>query len=231
MKIAADLPEIKVVRHARAKRIKLSVSSKGIRLTLSPSATQHQAERFVTQQLDWLKQAWQKHQDRIVVDQDQPFPSTLNLCYLTTTISVEYADLKTLYLYDATQATLILNQQQSAFALTQFIIAQAKVLLINQLKRYAAQHDLHVRHVRIATPNTRWGSCRHDQSIMLHAGLLLMSKADADYVILHELTHTRHMHHQASFWQCLEQFFPNAKVQQKQVKRFKLPNWWTVKIS
>ena len=204
------LPEIHMVRHARAKRLKLAVSAQGVRLTVPPYATKRQVHDFLVQSQGWLEQTWQKQQLFISQKAEQStqieLPTTLDLNFFPKTIRVEY--------------------QSMSRALTQFIFQFAKKILPEPLNYFAKVHQRKVNAVRISKAKTRWGSCSSDQRIMLHAGLLLMPLESAEYVILHELAHTVHMHHQASFWQQLEQWCPEAKLKQKNLKQYRLPHWW-----
>lgn len=233
MMIDPELPAIKIVRHSQAKRLKLTVSIQGIRLTLPLAVTNKQCVEFLEQNKNWIKQNWQKQQLRSQQIQDQQkLPTSLKLNYLDRQIEIDYQDLgKKLFIFDLKQFRLIVNQVFAAYALTQFVIQQAQQLLSPQLYNYATQHQLIVNDIRIATPNSRWGSCNHQQRIMLHAGLLLMPQDYANYVILHELAHTRYMHHQVEFWSFLQTMCSQAKEIQYRVKRFRLPDWWQVKLS
>lgn len=225
-----SFPEIQIVRHARAKRLKLTVSAKGIRLTIPPFTSQHHVDGFVQQNQNWLKQMWAKHRQLLEHKREVVIlPDQLQLCYLKSPIIIRYQSMCKILQFDAEQQQLWINQSCAEYALTQFVVQQAKLFLPPQLLGYASQNDLQVNQIRIATPTTRWGSCSHAQDIMLHAGLLLMPQQYADYVLYHELAHTQHMHHQARFWQLLEQLYPNAKQIQRQVKQFHLPHWWQVK--
>jgi predicted metal-dependent hydrolase len=40
-----------------------------------------------------------------------------------------------------------------------------------------------------------------------------------DYVLLHELTHTRHMHHGPEFWQAMEARLPGARRFARELRR------------
>ena len=224
-----NLPEIQRVQHARAKRLKLAVSSKGIRLTIPPFATQQQIDMFMQQSQAWLEKTWVKQHQQSQPQVKPDLPEQLQFCFTSQPITIHYQPMSDLLQFDAKTAQLQVNQSYAEYALTQFVIWQAKQVLPRQLRTYAQRYDLTVNNIRIATPNTRWGSCSHTQDIMLHAGLLLMPQSYADYVFYHELAHTRHMHHQATFWQLLEQFYPTAKQIQTWVKKFHLPEWWQVK--
>ncbi len=227
MIIDPDLPEISMIRHPRAKRLKLSVSQQGIRLTIPPDTSSRQIHAFIDQGREWLKQTWTKYAQPANNLQIDALPNRLSLTY--SSLPLEIIEQEMHALFHLQQQQLQLNKQHAAYALTRFVIAQAKIILPQQLLQHAARHGLNVHQVRIATPATRWGSCSHDHNIMLHAGLLLMPEHYADYILLHELTHTLHMNHQKPFWEALEQFYPNAKAAQKQIKKFRLPHWWQVK--
>jgi predicted metal-dependent hydrolase len=42
-----------------------------------------------------------------------------------------------------------------------------------------------------------------------------------DYVLLHELVHTEHLHHGAGFWQRFDQVLPGAKQKRKALRAYK----------
>jgi len=43
-----------------------------------------------------------------------------------------------------------------------------------------------------------------------------------DYIILHELTHTIHKHHQQAFWDYLEKVLPGAEELDKRMREWKI---------
>jgi predicted metal-dependent hydrolase len=46
-----------------------------------------------------------------------------------------------------------------------------------------------------------------------------------DYVILHELNHTIHKHHQKAFWDSLEHILPGARRLDKALNKYHLEYW------
>ena len=178
---------------------------------------------FVAQHQHWLIENWQKLQQ--AQQQQRSLPNQLTLSYVQHPIQLTYAELD--YEFHMEHHThFIINHQQPERNLTQLVITLARQVLPDRAHRYAEQQHLKINQIRIATPRTRWGSCNRHQTIMLHAGLLLMPQDFADYVIWHELAHIRHLHHQAEFWRLLEHFYPQAKQRQNAIKRFVLPWWW-----
>ena len=42
-----------------------------------------------------------------------------------------------------------------------------------------------------------------------------------DYVIMHELSHTKALHHGSDFWKVFESVMPDAKKRRKEMKNYK----------
>lgn len=80
----------------------------------------------------------------------------------------------------------------------------AKVVLPPRLQQLAAWHGLTYSSVKINSSCGRWGSCSARGSINLSFYLLLLPRHLIDYVLLHELAHTREMNHGPRFWALLD---------------------------
>lgn len=230
MKFFDDLPDIQLKAHAQAKHLKLVVSQTGIRLTYPPRTSAHLIQQFLQRSYPWLQQTWQKQQlQQPQNDVQRVLPTTLNLAYQPHTYQILYQEQAKKYNLDEAENTLYISSKSVEKYLTEFVISQAKLILPQQLMVFAQQHQCRISKIRLATPKTRWGSCSAQQEIMLHAGLVLMPQSYADYVLLHELAHTKQMNHQPAFWQVLDSFLPQSKQVQTQVKKFRLPFWWQPK--
>ena len=66
------------------------------------------------------------------------------------------------------------------------------------------QHNLPYKSVKINSSSGRWGSCSAQGNINLSYYLVLLPKHLIDYVLLHELAHTREMNHGERFWDLLD---------------------------
>ena len=72
------------------------------------------------------------------------------------------------------------------------------------LSVWAERFGLTYRKVRITAARSRWGSCTSAKTISLSCYLMLVPSHLIDYVILHELAHTREMNHGPRFWELLD---------------------------
>lgn len=98
------------------------------------------------------------------------------------------------------------------------LVAYGSQSLIERTHYWARQHKIHVREVFVKAQKSRLGYCTHDDRIMLNARLLLAPQQIRDYVIHHELAHTRHRNHSKQYWSYLEQLFPGARTVDKALR-------------
>ena len=80
----------------------------------------------------------------------------------------------------------------------------AEAYLSPLLKALAEQYGFTYRKVRINGSRGRWGSCSAAGSINLSCYLMLLPPHLMDYVLLHELCHTREMNHGPKFWEQMD---------------------------
>lgn len=80
----------------------------------------------------------------------------------------------------------------------------AEAYLPPLLEAWAERFGLAYRKVRITGARSRWGSCSAARSISLSCYLMLLPARLMDYVMLHELAHTREMNHGPRFWELLD---------------------------
>lgn len=99
----------------------------------------------------------------------------------------------------------------------------AKRALVRRLREIAEYHDFNYNKVTIRKQKTRWGSCSAKNNISLNINLVRLPDDLRDYVLLHELVHTRIKNHSKAFWAELDTFVGgNAKTLAKQLKYYKL---------
>ncbi|HKU18380.1 MAG TPA: SprT family zinc-dependent metalloprotease [Candidatus Saccharimonadales bacterium] len=97
---------------------------------------------------------------------------------------------------------------------------EAERLLPLRLRQLAERDGFSYRSVEIKLLKSRWGSCSSRQEITLNLFLMQLPWHLIDYVLLHELTHTKVMRHGPPFWQELERHIPHAKALRKEISSY-----------
>jgi predicted metal-dependent hydrolase len=110
------------------------------------------------------------------------------------------------------------RKKASGIHLQNIAKADAKKRLTERLYYLANKHGFTCNNVTIREQKTRWGSCSPKNNISLNIKLIQLPEALSDYVILHELVHTRIHSHSKKFWSELDRYVKNSKAMAKQLR-------------
>ncbi len=102
--------------------------------------------------------------------------------------------------------------------------AAAEERLAPRLLQLAAELKYPVSRVSIRCQRTRWGSCSTRGTVSLNCSLVFLRPEVVRYLFIHELAHTKHMNHSASFWRLVEKLEPDYR----RLDRELLAGWRTV---
>jgi predicted metal-dependent hydrolase len=98
---------------------------------------------------------------------------------------------------------------------------EAKRILPGRLKMLSDKFGFTYSAVKINNSRSRWGSCTSRKTINLTLSLLLLPERLIDYVLLHELCHTREMNHSERFWRLMNSVTENKALEyRKELKRY-----------
>ena len=93
-------------------------------------------------------------------------------------------------------------------------------MIRHELKVFEERYGYSVSQVSVRRQKTRWGSCSWKNDISLNVNIMRLPPALREYVILHELVHTRIKNHGQSFWEMLEEICPQAKKRRELLSDF-----------
>jgi predicted metal-dependent hydrolase len=96
--------------------------------------------------------------------------------------------------------------------------------LAPRLLQLANELNCPVSRVSIRCQRTRWGSCSTRGTVSLNCSLVFLRMDVVRYLFVHELAHTKHMNHSASFWRLVERIEPDYR----RLDRDLLAGWRTV---
>jgi predicted metal-dependent hydrolase len=98
--------------------------------------------------------------------------------------------------------------------------AVARRVIVDRLVELARRHGFDYDRVYVRNQRTRWGSCSARNNINLNVNLIRLPEDLRDYVILHELVHTRIKNHGSRFWEELERYVADCRRVDKQLNRY-----------
>lgn len=211
---------INVRRNIRSKYVRLSVDPSG---SLSISAPLYTPLRFikhfVSTSTDQIEIMLESH-STVYHDNDQIGKSHQLQVVSGEVNEIRYKKPKIIVQLDP--FTQLVSHQTQA-QLKPFIIKalrnEAKAYLPRRLDHLAESGGFRYNKLRFSHAKSRWGSCSSDTTISLNIALMKLDFAVIDYVMIHELAHTRELNHSKFFWQLVEHSDPDYKVHRRALKQ------------
>lgn len=95
----------------------------------------------------------------------------------------------------------------------------ARRLAEERLCHFNHIYGLAYKRVTIRDQKTRWGSCSPSGSLSFNYRIVLLPPRLADYLVVHELCHLRHMNHSKKFWDLVARTIPDYAACRKQLRQ------------
>ena len=98
--------------------------------------------------------------------------------------------------------------------------AKVKRRLTRRLKYLAGKYGFTYNRVFIHNQKTRWVSCSSKNNISLNMKIVRLPEELMDYVILHELAHTRIKNHSDDFWVIMNKLVGDSKAKAASLREY-----------
>ena len=211
------LGHITVRTNVRARRIIMRAQVDGVVVTVPPYTSQ----QTITNTLERFHQRLRKQQLAMrereqsngshISSIDPDFAIRTELFCLT----LEQGERERFYLRAEPSRTVIVyppgtefespeRQQWLRRVVERALRQQAQWLLPERLRALSVLHGFSFKECKVSVSKGRWGSCSTKGSINLSCYLLMLPSHLREYVMLHELCHTREMNHGPRFWALLD---------------------------
>jgi predicted metal-dependent hydrolase len=216
-------PDVTVYKRRGNRNLRLSISPHGqVRVSIPAWAPYRAGLEFARSRQDWILSQHQpvaplKHGQAIGKGHHLQFMAKPAAAKATSRIS----DTTIVVSHPATEPPDGADSQRVArTACVRALRRQAEQLLPQRLAALAATHDFTYQEVRVKQLKSRWGSCDHQARIVLNLFLMQLSWELIDYVLLHELTHTKILRHGPDFWRNMETVLPKTSTLRQELRGF-----------
>ena len=102
-------------------------------------------------------------------------------------------------------------------------LEKAQMDLFNRLDYFSEKHSLSYNRAGFRCQKTRWGSCSGKNNISLNLNIAFLPEGLQDYILLHELVHTKVKNHSRKFWAELDKHTNGrARELSKELKTYRI---------
>jgi predicted metal-dependent hydrolase len=88
---------------------------------------------------------------------------------------------------------------------------EARELALARLQHYNEYYHLAWNRVAIRNQRRCWGSCSAKKNLNFNYKIVFLPPRLCDYIIVHELCHLTHLHHEKEFWDLVGEQIPDYK--------------------
>lgn len=210
------------VKNRRSKNIKISVKpDQSVRVSFPFYASSLEVSQFVMKNIGWISGQQQKFEikrSKIKTGQIQTRLHTITI--------LEGAANKTKINFNNIEISLAdLDSESSRSYLENVLVGiyrfEAQKFLPARLTELAQKHGFTFNRLTIRNNRRNWGSCSARNNISLNLQMMKLPDELIDYILLHELVHTRIKNHGPLFWAKLDESTNfRAREMSKQVRKF-----------
>ncbi len=206
--------DYEVRRNRRARRLSLSVHPSGRVVVSAPaSCSDRRIAEFVRSQSPWVTETQRSFIERYGVP-DRQLPERLRLQAVRRELPVRYrqAATKRMRIIEDDALTLvgpIADDAACRRALKRWLGTFARRHLEVELAELARTTGLTYRKVQVRAQRSCWGSHSSSGTVSLNMCLMFLAPELVRYLLIHELSHSRHMDHSPAFWATVGEFEPD----------------------
>lgn len=156
---------------ARAKHLRLTVTPEGEVIVTKPKRISlARVEAFVAKHEDWIRSMQEKFQKR----QERQKKSGIE--------------------------PIKLPRPRKGSSMYKEAVRAARVLVRDRLEHFNSLYGFTYGTISIRNQKTRWGSCSAAGNLSFNYRIVFLPRDLQDYVVVHELCHTKEHNHSESFW-------------------------------
>lgn len=212
---------VKIYKRRNSRSLRLSVTHSGdIRVSIPIWAPYSAGVTFAQSRLGWIRQQLPVERNYLAHGQAiGKFHRLLFVPYDGSKPSSRVGQTEIVIKYPAQlDAASSPVQRCAQAACIRALRHQAEQLLPQRLAQLATQYGYSYKSISIKQLKSRWGSCDQQKNLVLNLFLMQLPWHLIDYVLLHELAHTKVLQHGEPFWTEMQKTRPAAKQLRKALR-------------
>jgi predicted metal-dependent hydrolase len=218
-----EFGKITIRRSPNARQVRVRVSPDGtLRASLPMYAPMFLVKRLLKNSREELRRIMSQAKPQYLYEDGMKIGKSHTLRIMQTTERIASVNRRGLDIFIKLPVSMRVNNPALARKIRDTIIAalriEAKSYLPNRLSFLAQKYGYKYEKIRFSHASGRWGSCSSNGTVSLNIALMKLPFELIDYVIIHELSHTKQMNHSVKFWKLVEIADPNYKLHRRELK-------------
>jgi len=218
------LPRYTHIVNSRLKHTYLTFDEEGNLVIKSPKVSQSYIEKLLLKKSNWINRSREKILEKKGKILDFSRPGILYLYGRTHILKLEkYTKKRTKLIFDEEEFILYYSEyNEEAFQkhINNFYKEEARQFLPSFVERWSDIMGLKPNKISFRKTKRQWGSCSAKNDLSFNTMTMKLPHDVIQYIIVHELAHIKHKHHQKSFWKEIEKYMPEYKQHVTELKKY-----------
>lgn len=199
---------------SRRNSISIQIDSQGKLIVKAPFLMpKFLINRFIAQKSDWITKrikTIQDHQPQIA----KQYAHGEEYIYLGNTYFLEIGSYKEISISDKLYFPKVLSFRIKK-ELENWYMRQAKQVITQRVNYHAREMNTSFTGLTFSDTKSKWGSCSPDNALQFNWRLIMAPLMVLNYVVIHELAHTKHKNHSRKFWNEVGKYTPAFRQHRK----------------
>jgi len=218
------LPSYKHIVSKKLKHTYLTFDNNGNLIIKSPIVSQEYIERLLIKKSLWINRSREKIAKR--KGKTLTFTKDDKLYYRGEAFPLHYEthDLKRVKLtFEENIFTIYYatyNEELFQKHINNFYKKESENHILPMIIKWSKIMGLNYSKVSFRKTKRQWGSCSSKNALSFNTMMLKLPQDVMEYVVIHELAHIKHKHHQKTFWSLVAKYMPDYKEKVATLKEY-----------
>ena len=218
------LPRYTHIVNNRLKHTYLTFDEEGNLVIKSPKVSQSYIEKLLLKKSGWINSSREKILEKKGKVLNFSSPETLYLYGRAYDLTLQrHTKKRTKLTFDEEEFTLYYsdyNEEVFQKHVNHFYKEEAKQFIPVLVERWSEIMELQPNKISFRKTKRQWGSCSGKNDLSFNTMMMKLPHDVIQYIIVHELAHIKHKHHQKSFWKEIEKYMPEYKQHVSELKKY-----------